>query len=71
MGFNGFFLGRIDYGDKNVRLNKSTMEMIWRGSDSLKKQSDIFTGVLYDQYRPPKGFCFDEGCNDDPIQVYH
>ena len=47
------------------------MEMIWRGSSSLKELSDIFAGVLYTGYGPPKGFCFDESekCDSDPIQV--
>ena len=69
MGFDGFFFGRIDYADKHLRLNTSTMEMIWRGSQSLKEASDIFTGVLYNGYGAPKGFCFDAKCGDPPIQV--
>ncbi len=69
MGFNGFFLGRIDYDDKRLRLNTTTLEMMWRGSPSLNEMSDIFTGVLYSEYRPPKGFCFDQGCKDEPIKV--
>lgn len=71
MGFDGFFFARIDYDDKNRRLNTSTMETIWRGSArSLKQLSDIFTGVLYAHYGPPEGFCFDQFCGDDPIQVH-
>ena len=70
MGFDGFFFGRIDYDDKQFRLNTSTMEMIWRGSQSLKEGSDIFTGVLYNKYRAPDGFCYDARCTDGiPIQV--
>ena len=45
------------------------MEMIWRGSSNLKELSDIFAGVLYTGYGPPGGFCFDQKCGDDPIQV--
>ena len=45
------------------------MEMIWRGSASLKQLSDIFAGVLYTGYGPPGGFCWDQFCRDDPIQV--
>ncbi len=41
--------------------------MIWKGSDSLGKSSWIFTGALYNCYSPPKGFCFDAYCSDDPI----
>ena len=41
--------------------------MIWRGSSNYKQLSQIFTGVFYDHYSPPKNFCFDvsEGCNDN------
>ncbi|KPJ14056.1 Lysosomal alpha-mannosidase [Papilio machaon] len=67
MGYDGLFLGRIDYQDKRNRLMEKKMEMVWRGDDSLGKSSDIFTGVLYNTYSPPPGFCFDVLCNDEPI----
>ncbi|XP_013178929.1 PREDICTED: lysosomal alpha-mannosidase-like isoform X2 [Papilio xuthus] len=67
MGYDGLFLGRIDYQDKRQRLLGKKMEMVWRGDDSLGKSSDIFTGVLYNTYSPPPGFCFDVLCNDEPI----
>lgn len=35
MGYDGQFFGRIDYQDKNTRLNSKTMEFLWHGSDSL------------------------------------
>lgn len=44
------------------------MEMIWRGSRNYEKLSQIFTGVLYNGYDPPKGFCYDNFCADPPIQ---
>ena len=69
MGFDSFFFGRIDYADKALRLNESEMEIIWQGSQSLSSASDIFTGVLYNHYDPPTGFCFDIKCEDPPIQV--
>lgn len=71
MGFEGFFVGRIDYDDKSLRVNQSRMEMVWRGSASLGPEVDIFTGVLYTGYDPPKGLCFDFKCHtlDDPVQV--
>jgi lysosomal alpha-mannosidase len=31
------------------------------------EQSDLFTGVLYNHYSAPPGFCFDYLCTDDPI----
>lgn len=67
MGYDGLFLGRIDYQDKRTRLRDKTMEMVWRGDDDLGKKSDIFTGALYNTYSPPAGFCFDVLCDDEPI----
>ncbi|KAK3085464.1 hypothetical protein FSP39_003781 [Pinctada imbricata] len=68
MGFDGLFFGRLDYQDKAKRMNTKTMEMIWQGSPkNLGSQSDLFTGVLFNGYNPPKGFCFDVTCRDDPI----
>ncbi|KAJ8705045.1 hypothetical protein PYW08_012365 [Mythimna loreyi] len=67
MGFDGLFLGRIDYQDKRARFANKNMEMVWRGDDVLGKSSDIFTGVLHNTYSPPPGFCFDVLCSDEPI----
>ncbi|XP_064076196.1 lysosomal alpha-mannosidase-like isoform X1 [Vanessa tameamea] len=67
MGYDGLFLGRIDYQDKRARLKQKRMEMLWRGDDDLGKSSDIFTGALYNTYSPPPGFCFDVLCDDEPI----
>lgn len=68
MSFDGFFFGRIDYADKELRLKQQRMELVWRGSRSLGEDSDIFTGVLYNVYNPPPGFCYDQFCGDNPIQ---
>lgn len=70
MGFDGFYFARIDYDDKNHRVDNKTMEMVWRGSPSLAESAEIFTGVLYHHYTPPDGFCFDQSCTDPPIQVH-
>jgi len=67
MGFDGLFFGRLDYDDKNKRQDTKTMEMLWRGSDDLQKDSDLFTGVLPNGYGPPNSFCFDDTCSDEPI----
>lgn len=32
-GYDGLFLGRIDFQDKRNRFNNKEAEMIWRGSD--------------------------------------
>lgn len=68
MGFDGFFLGRIDYQDKIVRQKKLKMEEVWRASASLKSPAaDIFTGVLPNNYNPPKDLCWDMLCADKPM----
>lgn len=67
MGYDGLFLGRIDYQDKANRLKKMTAEMVWQASEALGRNADIFTGALYNTYSPPPGFCFDILCTDEPI----
>nr|CAD7587760.1 unnamed protein product [Timema genevievae] len=67
MGFDGLFFSRLDYQDKETRLNTSTMEMVWEASESLGSSSDLFTSVLYNHYSYPTGFCVDVNCDDDPI----
>ncbi|KAK6031823.1 glycosyl hydrolase family 38 protein [Ostertagia ostertagi] len=49
----------------SIGKNKS-LEFIWNTSDDLKTQ--ILGGSFFqDDYGPPKGFCFDALCGDDPI----
>ncbi|XP_037910288.1 lysosomal alpha-mannosidase isoform X2 [Hermetia illucens] len=67
MGYDGLFFGRLDYEDKRQRLKTKTAEMIWQASANQGKSSNLFTGVLYNQYQPPEGFCFDILCADEPI----
>ena len=71
-GMDGLFLFRIHYADKQKRLADKTMEMVWRGSKSLGEPAEIFTGVLFNGYGAPSGFCFDIRCQTAvPIQVRH
>ncbi|XP_075216675.1 lysosomal alpha-mannosidase II isoform X3 [Lycorma delicatula] len=68
LGFDGLFLGRIDYQDKQNRFTQKRTEMLWQGSPhNLGLSADIFTGILYNTYSPPPGFCFDILCDDEPI----
>ncbi|XP_046392611.1 lysosomal alpha-mannosidase-like isoform X2 [Ischnura elegans] len=67
MGFDGLFFARLDYTDKSHRLDTKSAEMVWKGSPNLGKKSWLFTGVLYNHYMPPPGFCFDLLCDDEPI----
>ena len=65
MAYDGLFLGRIHYKDKDRRLQQKQMEMVWRASQSLGE--DIFTGVLYNLYMGPSGSCWDVMCSDEPF----
>lgn len=31
------------------------------------READLFTGVLFNTYSAPKGFCFDILCEDEPV----
>ncbi|CAG2068158.1 unnamed protein product, partial [Timema podura] len=33
----------------------------------LGSSADLFTSIMYSFYGSPSGFCFDVGCNDEPI----
>ncbi|CAF1013919.1 unnamed protein product [Didymodactylos carnosus] len=67
MGFDGLFFGRADYEDYKQRNKTKTMEMVWKASANLDRQSWLFTGVLPNGYNPPDGFCFDLFCDEQPI----
>ena len=41
------------------------METVWHSNKNLSQH--LFTGVLYNQYSPPPGFCWDILCNDEPL----
>ncbi|RWS28463.1 lysosomal alpha-mannosidase-like protein [Leptotrombidium deliense] len=71
IGFDGLFLGRIDYQDKYLRESTKTMEFIWKSSPSLGKKADLFTGILPNVYWPPSGFCYDVNCFDEQIYDYN
>lgn len=66
-GFDGLFLGRIDYQDSDYRTETKTREMLWQASSNLGESGRIFTGILPNGYGPPPGFCFDIYCGDDPM----
>ena len=68
MGFDAFFIGRLDYEDKQNRLDEKTMEFVWRPMfDSLGERAQIFTHSLFNNYGAPTGFDFDTLSNDDPF----
>ncbi|XP_063226460.1 lysosomal alpha-mannosidase-like isoform X2 [Bacillus rossius redtenbacheri] len=67
LGYDGLLFGRLDYQDKQHRFMTKTAEMVWEASPNLGKAADLFTSVLYNNYAPPPGFCFDIMCSDEPI----
>lgn len=67
MSFDGLFLGRIHFEDKHRRLVRKEMEMIWRASENLGADAEIFTGALFNTYFGPSGSCWDIMCSDEPF----
>lgn len=68
MGFDGLFFARLDWRDKERRVRDKAMELVWEaGPGDTGYTTDLFTGVLYDHYGPPAGFCWDLICDDLPI----
>ena len=51
--------------DKGRRQISREMETIWYTNKNNTQH--LFTGVLYNHYSPPPGFCWDLFCDDDPI----
>ena len=49
MGYDGLFLGRIDFQDKRSRLKNKEMEMLWRGDDDLGK--NFFARLCYMEHK--------------------
>ena len=69
LGFDGLFFCRLDYRDKARRKAEQELEMVWEASTDLGVSADLFTHVLYNEYGPPPGFCWDLPCDDEPISV--
>ncbi|CAN1827021.1 Alpha-mannosidase At3g26720 [Linum perenne] len=68
IGFDSLFFARIDYQDRAKRLKDKTLEVVWRGSQSLGSTSQIFTGIFPRHYDPPDGFTFEVNDVSPPIQ---
>lgn len=68
LGFDSLFFARIDYQDRAKRKDDKTLEVIWRGSNSLGETSQIFTGIFPRHYDPPDGFVFEINDISPPIQ---
>mmetsp|Transcript_35799 Transcript_35799/g.26118 ORF Transcript_35799/g.26118 Transcript_35799/m.26118 type:complete len:277 (+) Transcript_35799:355-1185(+) len=61
MGFDAWFYARMDWSEREKRLNTREMQWVWRPSwDSLGSSAEIWTGVFLDMYWWPWGFSYDE-----------
>ncbi|KAL0858611.1 hypothetical protein ABMA27_012445 [Loxostege sticticalis] len=67
MGFDGLFINPISFDDELERMKRKGLEFMWRGSDDLGADTDIFTHKLFDGYWSPPGFCFGGQCSDPLI----
>ena len=69
MGLDSWFFARIDYQDKDARLEEQAMQWLWRPFyDSLGDRSSIWTGTMQDHYCWPTGFWYDERfAGDQPV----
>ena len=61
VGFDALFFMRIEYEDSAIREAKKTKEHIWRASESLGNNAQVFTGAFIGGYGygAPGGFDWD------------
>ncbi|XP_064076127.1 lysosomal alpha-mannosidase-like [Vanessa tameamea] len=64
MGYDGLFINPISFDDEIIRMDRKALDFVWRGSDDLGPETDIYTHKLFDGYWSPPGFCFDSMCSD-------
>jgi lysosomal alpha-mannosidase len=70
MGFDALFFARLDHGDKDRRVNEKELEFIWEpNSQSLGKDINIFTHVLWNHYSAPGGFNMYMTGGDQPFII--
>ena len=61
MGFDAFFIARMDYEDRAKRLANKEMQWVWRPmEDSLGDSVEIFTHTMQSTYEWPDGYWYDE-----------
>ena len=58
MGFDALFFGRLDYQEKNKRMNDKELEWVWMPSE-LGNEVNLLAHVLYNHYSSPNGMNFD------------
>jgi hypothetical protein len=59
MGFNAHVINRIHYQQKDQWKADRHLEFVWRGSPSLRQETEMFTHVLDSHYSFPDGFNFE------------
>jgi hypothetical protein len=65
MGFDAWFFARLDHQDKDRRTRDNELEFVWMPNpQSLGKDVNIFTHVLFNHYEPPPGFNFEIDAGD-------
>ncbi|CAH2083586.1 unnamed protein product [Euphydryas editha] len=64
MGYDGLFINPISFDDEIIRMERKGLDFVWRGSDDLGPETDIYTNKLFDGYWSPPGFCFGSMCSD-------
>jgi len=69
-GFDGLFVGRIDYQDLAHRIETKALETIWQPSPTYGSSVQIFTNIDFTgHYGPPVELCFDMRCEHQrPVQ---
>lgn len=67
MGFDALFFARLDYKDKEKRMNDKSLEWVWiPNQKSLGKDVNILTHVLFNHYSSPGDLNFDILDGDEP-----
>lgn len=61
-GLKGMFISRMHYQEYERRKEAKELEFTWH-----VEEEQIFTGVLFEGYTAPSGFCFDTSCDDPPM----
>ena len=57
MGMEAWFFARLDYEDKAKRMNKKTMQFVWKPmNNSLGDEVEIYTEAMRDHYSWAPGF---------------
>lgn len=65
MGFDAWFFARLDILDKQRRVDTKEMEFVWMPNpQSLGRDVNIFTHVLFNHYSAPPGFNFEIDSGD-------